>query len=222
MMASLFSSFDPSTYYFSLNWMSLLMFTIMMPYCYWLTPSRMSMLWLLLNKKLHKELKIMLSEKSKGSTLIMITIFTLILLNNFMGLFPYIFTATSHMSITLCLALPMWISFMIYGWTKKTNHMFAHLTPQGTPPALMFFMVCIETISNLIRPGALAVRLSANMIAGHLLMTLLGQLGPMMSFISVWLILLSQILLLTLEMAVSMIQAYVFTVLTSLYSKEVN
>nr|YP_010117201.1 ATP synthase F0 subunit 6 [Downesia tarsata]QPM99429.1 ATP synthase F0 subunit 6 [Downesia tarsata] len=222
MMTSLFSSFDPSTYILSFNWLSLTLFILIMPYFFWMVPSRNMMLWISIMKIMHKEMKILLPETSKGSTILFTSIFAFILINNFLGLFPYIFTATSHMNITLSMALPLWLSFMIFGWIKKTNYMFAHLTPQGTPPALMFFMVCIETISNLIRPGALAVRLSANMIAGHLLLTLLGQMGPMMNLISVWLVLFSQIILLILEMAVSVIQAYVFTVLASLYSKEVN
>lgn len=80
----------------------------------------------------------------------------------------------------------------------------------------------IETISNVIRPGTLAVRLTANIIAGHLLMTLLGNTGP--SFITslLWILIIVQILLLILESAVSIIQAYVFAVLSTLYSSEVN
>ncbi|WP_431834057.1 F0F1 ATP synthase subunit A, partial [Escherichia coli] len=61
--------------------------------------------------------------------------------------------------------------------------MFAHLVPQGTPPVLIPFIVCIETIRNIIRPGTLAVRLAANIIAGHLLLTLLGNTGPFLSYI---------------------------------------
>jgi hypothetical protein len=61
---------------------------------------------------------------------------------------------------------------------QTTNHIFEHLVPQGTSTILIPFMVVIETIRNLIRPGTLAVRLTANIIAGHLLLTLLGNNGP--------------------------------------------
>nr|YP_010284550.1 ATP synthase F0 subunit 6 [Xoanodera maculata]UKQ56293.1 ATP synthase F0 subunit 6 [Xoanodera maculata] len=224
MMANLFSSFDPTTNFnFSLNWLSIFLGLIIIPPLFWMIPSRTSMLWIKLIYTLHKEFKVLLgSNNTQGSTLIFISLFSFILFNNFMGLFPYIFTSTSHMVLTLTLALPLWLSFMIYGWTNNTILMFAHLVPQGTPPVLMPFMVCIETISNVIRPGTLAIRLSANMIAGHLLMTLLGNTGPMLSLVLVNCLIIAQILLLTLEFAVSIIQSYVFAVLSTLYSSEVN
>jgi F-type H+-transporting ATPase subunit a len=99
--------------------------------------------------------------------------------------------------------------------------MFAHLVPQGTPGVLIPFMVCIETIRNVIRPGTLAVRLSANIIAGHLLITLMGNTGPGMSSVIVSLLVVGQLCLLVLESAVSIIQGYVFSVLRTLYSREV-
>nr|AXS66554.1 ATP synthase F0 subunit 6 [Latridiidae sp. 1 KM-2017] len=223
MMANLFSSFDPSTNLnMSLNWMSSLLGILFIPYMYWLIPSRLNMLWINLTSTLHKEFKILLGTNSSGSSLIFISLFSFILFNNFLGLFPYIFTSSSHLSMTLILALPLWLSFMLYGWINNTIHMFAHLVPQGTPPVLMPFMVCIETISNIIRPGTLAVRLTANMIAGHLLMTLLGNTGPMMSIYLLNILIIVQLLLLVLESAVSIIQSYVFAVLTTLYSSEVN
>jgi len=100
--------------------------------------------------------------------------------------------------------------------------MFAHLVPQGTPSALMSFIVVIETISNAIRPGTLAVRLSANMIAGHLLLTLLGNQTALANNSILASLIFAQIALLILEAAVAIIQAYVFIVLTSLYLSESN
>nr|AXS65714.1 ATP synthase F0 subunit 6 [Cerambycidae sp. 7 KM-2017] len=224
MMTNLFSSFDPSTNFnLSLNWLSSMIGLLIIPPMFWLIPSRLNFLWNKIILTLHNEFKILLGNKnSQGSTLIFISLFSLILFNNFLGLFPYIFTSSSHMVLTLSLALPLWLSFMIYGWLKNTIHMFAHLVPQGTPPVLMPFMVCIESISNIIRPGTLAVRLSANMIAGHLLMTLLGNTGPSLNLMLINILILVQILLLILESAVSIIQSYVFTVLSTLYSSEVN
>nr|APX39208.1 ATP synthase F0 subunit 6 [Gonioctena olivacea] len=223
MMMNLFSSFDPSSNLgFSLNWLSTFLGLLVIPPMFWLIPSRLSMFWTKIMFTLHKEFKILIVNKFQGSTLIFVSLFSLVLFNNFLGLFPYIFTSTSHMTMTLTLALPLWLSFMIYGWINNTIHMFAHLVPQGTPAVLMPFMVCIETISNIIRPGTLAVRLSANMIAGHLLMTLLGNTGPMLSMLMINILLITQMLLLVLESAVSIIQSYVFAILSTLYSSEVN
>nr|ARH54563.1 ATP synthase F0 subunit 6 [Oxyomus sylvestris] len=224
MMTNLFSTFDPGTWMnTSLNWMSTFLGLMFIPSMFWLIPSRYSFLWNKVNMTLHNEFKTLLGNPNiKGMTLIFISLFSMIMFNNFLGLFPYIFTSTSHLSLTLTLALPLWLSFMIYGWLNHTMHMFAHLVPQGTPPALMSFMVLIETISNVIRPGTLAVRLAANMIAGHLLLSLLGNTGPHLSLALLNILIITQILLLTLESAVSIIQSYVFAVLSTLYSSEVN
>jgi len=83
-------------------------------------------------------------------------------------------------------------------------------------------MVVIETIRNMIRPGTLAVRLSANIIAGHLLLTLLGNQTALSERFVLLSLISTQIALLVLEAAVAIIQAYVFMVLTSLYLSESN
>nr|AWN56198.1 ATP synthase F0 subunit 6 [Colaspis sp. DPP-2018] len=224
MMVNLFSSFDPSTNFnMSLNWMSTFLGLILIPPMYWIIPSRIYILWNKIILILHKEFKILINNKnSQGSTLILISLFTLIMFNNFLGLFPYIFTSTSHLILSLTLALPLWLSFMFFGWINNTTHMLAHLVPQGTPGILMPFMVCIETISNIIRPMTLAIRLTANMIAGHLLLTLLGNTGSSMTMSMIMILLIIQIALLILESAVALIQSYVFAVLMTLYSSEVN
>lgn len=222
MIANLFSSFDPSTKIFSLNWLSSIIGLFLVPVRFWLIPSRLNILWIKIIITLHKEFKVLLNTTAKGRTLIFIRLFTFILLNNFLGLFPYIFTRTRHLILSLGLALPLWLRFIIYGWTNNTTHILAHLVPQGTPPVLIPFIVCIETIRNVIRPGTLAIRLSANMIAGHLLITLLGNTGPTLPLLLINILLIVQIALLVLESAVSIIQSYVFAVLRTLYSREVN
>uniref|UniRef100_A0AAU7YV06 ATP synthase subunit a n=1 Tax=Cheilosia ochreipila TaxID=3103808 RepID=A0AAU7YV06_9MUSC len=223
-MSNLFSVFDPSSSIFnlSLNWLSTFMGLLLIPSMFWFMPSRYHIMWNNMLLILHKEFKTLLGNPNqKGTTIIFISLFSLILFNNFMGLFPYIFTSTSHLVLTLSLSLPLWLTFMIYGWMNHTQHMFTHLVPQGTPSILMPFMVCIETISNIIRPGTLAVRLTANMIAGHLLLTLLGNTGHSLSYTIMMFLLVIQIILLTLESAVAIIQSYVFAILNTLYSSEV-
>nr|YP_010485978.1 ATP synthase F0 subunit 6 [Papilio dialis]UVW82137.1 ATP synthase F0 subunit 6 [Papilio dialis] len=226
MMNNLFSIFDPSTNIFnlSLNWCSTFIGLLFIPYSFWLIPNRHFILWNFILNKLHNEFKMLLSTNSinKGSTFIFISLFSFILFNNFLGLFPYIFTSTSHLTISLTISLSLWLSFMLYGWINNYQHMFIHMIPQGTPSILMPFMVLIETISNIIRPGTLAVRLTANMIAGHLLLTLLSSTGNNMSFYLLFILIFMQILLLILESAVAIIQAYVISILSTLYSSEVN
>nr|YP_010613682.1 ATP synthase F0 subunit 6 [Lethe chandica]AHH92977.1 ATP synthase F0 subunit 6 [Lethe dura]WAR69326.1 ATP synthase F0 subunit 6 [Lethe chandica] len=225
MMSNLFSIFDPSTNIFnlSLNWISTFIGLMFIPYSFWFMPNRYFMLWNFISSKLHNEFKTLMGTNSfNGSTFIFISLFFFVLFNNFLGLFPYIFTSTSHLNLSLTLSLTLWLSFMIYGWINNTQHMFIHMIPQGTPTILMPFMVLIETISNIIRPGTLAVRLTANMIAGHLLLTLLGNSGMNMPNYLLFILIFTQILLLILEFAVAIIQSYVITILSTLYSSETN
>nr|QPT74076.1 ATP synthase F0 subunit 6 [Micadina brachyptera] len=225
MMTNLFSIFDPSTSMMnlSMNWMSSLLSMMVLTNIYWLMNNRYSMMWSMPMNILKKEFKILLKPKTnKGTTLIFISLFVLIMINNLMGLFPYMFTSTSHLTMTLTLALPLWLAFMMFGWIKNTENMFKHLVPTGTPGILMPFMVCIESISNIIRPGTLSVRLAANMIAGHLILTLLGNTTMSANINMLPFMLIIQMLLLTLETAVAIIQSYVFAVLSTLYASEVN
>nr|ADM61539.1 ATP synthase F0 subunit 6 [Grapholita molesta] len=225
MMNNLFSIFDPTTNLFnlSINWLSTLIGLMFIPYSFWLIPNRFMVLWNLILNTLHKEFKTLLGVNGlNGSTFIFVSMFSFMLFNNFLGLFPYIFTSTSHLTLSLSISLPLWLSFMLYGWINNSQHMFAHMIPQGTPGILMPFMVLIETISNIIRPGTLAVRLTANMIAGHLLMTLLSGTGPHMASYFVIFLVMIQILLMVLESAVAVIQSYVISILSNLYASEVN
>nr|YP_010305121.1 ATP synthase F0 subunit 6 [Imosca coreana]ULR87028.1 ATP synthase F0 subunit 6 [Imosca coreana] len=225
MMSNLFSIFDPSTNLFniSFNWISTILGILFIPYSFWLIPNRHFFFWNFILLKLHNEFKTLLKNNYfKGSTFIFISMFSFILFNNFLGLFPYIFTSTSHLTLSLSISLPLWLSFMIYGWLNNSQHMFIHMIPQGTPSILMPFMVLIETISNIIRPGTLAVRLTANMIAGHLLMTLLSGTGNILPSYLIMILIIIQILLLILESAVAIIQSYVIAILSTLYSSEVN
>nr|ALO64509.1 ATP synthase F0 subunit 6 [Andrena cineraria] len=222
MMTNLFSIFDPSTSTMtSMNWISLSIPMTIMSFNYWYLPSRMNMMWLLLNKFMMTEFKMLTKKKLFINLIIFISLMKLILLFNLFGLFPYIFTPTSHLNVNLTLSLSLWISFMIYGWWMNTNKMFTHLVPMNTPTVLMNFMVMIESISNIIRPWTLAIRLTANMLAGHLLLSLLGS--SMSKFLMVIpIMLMIQNMLFILEISVAMIQSYVFSILSTLYFNESN
>nr|ALO64522.1 ATP synthase F0 subunit 6 [Andrena semilaevis] len=222
MMTNLFSIFDPSTSTVtSLNWISLMIPLMIMQYNYWYLPSRMNLTWSLLNKFMFIELKLLTKKKLYINLIIFISLMKMILMFNLLGLFPYIFTPTSHLNVNLTLSLSLWISFMIYGWTINTNKMFIHLVPMNTPTVLMNFMVMIESISNIIRPWTLAIRLTANMLAGHLLLSLLGN--SLSHFLIIMpIMVMIQNMLFILEISVAMIQSYVFSILSTLYFNESN
>nr|UYO79192.1 ATP synthase F0 subunit 6 [Arctopsyche sp. XG-2022] len=224
MMNNLFSIFDPSSNFMNLplNWMSSIYVIMFFPLLYWLIPNRSTILLTKILQILNNEIYTLLKNKSfKGTSLIFMVLFMIIILNNFMGLFPYIFTSSSHLVFNLSFSLPIWFTLMFFGWLNKTENMFSHLIPSGTPPILMPFMVLIESISNFIRPLTLAVRLTANMIAGHLLISLLSNNGNNVPLYLYWLIITFELLLMVLESSVAIIQSYVFTILSTLYTSEI-
>nr|YP_009987561.1 ATP synthase F0 subunit 6 [Perkinsiella saccharicida]QBZ38034.1 ATP synthase F0 subunit 6 [Perkinsiella saccharicida] len=217
MLTNLFSSFDPSTTInIQLNWLALTMILIFIPNKFWIKESRNSMIKVSILKFMSKEMNFIYFNKQIITILKSIFLMTIII--NLMGLTPYVFTPTSHLSISMALGLPLWISFMTFSWKNYTNLMFTHLLPMNTPPLIAPFMVVVESLSNLIRPISLSVRLTANMIAGHLLMTLLGNIN---SIKSMPMLLILQMILLTFEISVAFIQAYVFTILMTMYSSEI-
>nr|YP_010163944.1 ATP synthase F0 subunit 6 [Gonyosoma frenatum]QRK25748.1 ATP synthase F0 subunit 6 [Gonyosoma frenatum] len=154
---------------------------------------------------------------------VLTSLLIVILLSNLLGLLPYTFTSTSQLSMNMAMAIPLWMATVIIGMTKKPTSTLAHMLPEGSPPPLIPFMIIIETISLLMRPMALGVRLTANITAGHLLMTMVST--ATLNFIKThialsimtWLLLL---LLSILELAVACIQAYVFVLLIILYLQE--
>lgn len=221
MISNLFSIFDPSTsIYTSLNWITPLICLLTIPSLYWVSPSNTHIIWIKIIWRLKREINAILKNNLIKNSFLIIRILILIILTNFFRLTPYIFTNTTHLTLSLSLRLPLWLSFIIFGWSQHTQKIFTHLVPQGTPAILIPFIVLIETTRNVIRPLTLAVRLTANIIAGHLLLTLLSSTGSTLNIILLSIILLTQCLLLRLEISVALIQAYVFSILRTLYCSE--
>jgi len=222
MIINIFSIFDPSTSsYFSLNWFRLILLFLFFPFNFWLLPSRQIYSWTLIINYIFNEFKILI-QYSFSNIILLISLILLIFFNNFLGLFPYIFTASSHINFCLSLSLSFWICIIIYRIINFLSDLLTHLTPQGTPVILIPFIVIIESIRLIIRPLTLAIRLTANIIAGHLLLSLLGSSGQSINnIILIRIIIFSQIILYSLEIAVSIIQAYVFSILSTLYSREI-
>nr|AGS18249.1 ATP synthase F0 subunit 6 [Mesoplodon densirostris] len=173
-----------------------------------------------LTKLTSKQLMNMHSPKGQTWSLMLISLLLFIASTNLLGMLPHSFTPTTQLSMNIGMAIPLWAGAVITGFRNKTKMSLAHLLPQGTPTFLIPMLVIIETISLFIQPVALAVRLTANITAGHLLMHLIGKttLVLMSINLSVALITFMILILLTiLEFAVALIQAYVFTLLVSLY-----
>nr|AZL93403.1 ATP synthase F0 subunit 6 [Habroteleia persimilis] len=218
-MMNIFNIFDPMiNLYLSLNWLMITMIYFYLPYLYWMIPSRWLFLWLLIFNFINKEASIL---KMKIFKISFTPLFFMFMLTNFLGLFPFIFTSSSHMTMNLSFSITFWLSFMLMGWIFNTKYMLMHQVPMGTPNILMPFMVMIEFISNIIRPLTLSIRLTANMIAGHLLLTLISNNGNKLMFLMSILLIIIQTMLMLLELSVAFIQSYVFTILLMLYSQEI-
>lgn len=223
IISRLFSIFDPSTFIFSFNWTSTFIFVIFSFSSFWCITSNYNISFYLIINSIFNEIKTTLGKSTPlGRSIFILSIFIFILWNNFIGLFPYIFTSSSHISLTFSLAITFWISLIIYSWVNYVIFSLAHLVPQGTPFALIIFIVLIERIRQVIRPLTLAVRLMANIIAGHLLITLVGNIAASSIALTFVGSINAFLLLSILEIAVSIIQAYVFTILLTLYARETN
>nr|YP_010745301.1 ATP synthase F0 subunit 6 [Troglonectes jiarongensis]WET58857.1 ATP synthase F0 subunit 6 [Troglonectes jiarongensis] len=155
--------------------------------------------------------------------LLLASLMVFLITTNMLGLLPYTFTPTTQLSLNMGFAVPLWLATVIIGLRNQPTIALGHLLPEGTPAPLVPVLIIIETISLLIRPLALGVRLTANLTAGHLLIQLIATavfvLLPMMPTVAI--LTATVLFLLTLlEIAVAMIQAYVFVLLLSLYLQE--
>nr|YP_010026406.1 ATP synthase F0 subunit 6 [Phocoena spinipinnis]QOQ85030.1 ATP synthase F0 subunit 6 [Phocoena spinipinnis]QOQ85056.1 ATP synthase F0 subunit 6 [Phocoena spinipinnis]UFK29618.1 ATP synthase F0 subunit 6 [Phocoena spinipinnis] len=176
-----------------------------------------------LTKLTSKQLMITHNPKGQIWSLMLISLFLFIASTNLLGMMPHSFTPTTQLSMNLGMAIPLWAGAVIMGFRNKTKMSLAHLLPLGTPTFLIPMLVMIETISLLIQPLALAVRLTANITAGHLLLHLIGSATLVLTSISLPTALITftiLTLLVVLEFAVALIQAYVFTLLVSLYLQD--
>nr|YP_010130014.1 ATP synthase F0 subunit 6 [Cricetulus sokolovi]QPZ50487.1 ATP synthase F0 subunit 6 [Cricetulus sokolovi] len=174
--------------------------------------------WLI--KLITKQMMAIHSPKGRTWSLMLASLIIFIGSTNLLGLLPHTFTPTTQLSMNLGMAIPLWAGAVILGFRHKMKDSLAHFLPQGTPIPLIPMLIIIETISLFIQPMALAVRLTANITAGHLLMHLIGGATLVLTTISLPTAMITFIILIMLtilEFAVALIQAYVFTLLVSLY-----
>nr|YP_009652252.1 ATP synthase F0 subunit 6 [Pantherina griselda]QDA22116.1 ATP synthase F0 subunit 6 [Pantherina griselda] len=221
MNENLFASFATPT----MMGLPIVMLIIMFPSIMFPSPNRLiNNRWITLQQWLiqltSKQMMMIHNQKGQTWTLMLISLILFIGSTNLLGLLPHSFTPTTQLSLNLGMAIPLWAGTVITGFRNKTKASLAHFLPQGTPLPLIPMLIIIETISLFIQPMALAVRLTANITAGHLLIHLIGgatlvlmNISPTTAFITFIIL----VMLTILEFAVALIQAYVFTLLVSLY-----
>lgn len=148
---------------------------------------------------------------------IVFTVFMFVLFCNLLGMVPYSFTVTSHIIITFAIAAVIFIAITILGFVRHGLHYFSLFLPEGTPALLAPLMVLIELFSYLSRPVSLAVRLAANMTAGHIVMKLLASF-TIMGGLTLGIFPFAFLTIMQgFEIFVAILQAYIFTILSCVY-----
>jgi F-type H+-transporting ATPase subunit a len=153
------------------------------------------------------------------------SIFLFILTGNLVGMIPGMFTFTSHIIVTFSLATMVLLFVTIIGFVRHGMKFFSIFAPSGLPKALMPPLVIVELLSYFIRPISLSIRLFANMMAGHTIMKVFAGFVPMLGTISGGAILgiapmAANVILTGFEIVVSLLQAYIFTILTCVYLRD--
>ena len=158
-----------------------------------------------------------LHENARRYFPFVLTLFCFILFANVLGLVPYSFTVTSHLIVTLSLALTVFIGATIIGFIRNGFGYLKLFVPSGVPAVLLPLVVVIEIVSYFIRPMSLSIRLFANMMAGHMMLKVMAGFVVMLGVTAGWLPLAAMVGLMGLELLVAALQAYVFALLTCMY-----
>lgn len=220
MIINLFSVFDPTSYYgISLNWIIMILLLFILPRKYYLINSGSFLIFKSIFLGVRKVFREVSYPNYIALNFICVMTFLYLILNNIIGLFPFIFTGTAHLYITLGIGFVLWISFFLIGWIKIFSFRAAHLVPNGSPLILAPLIVIIERVRHLIRPFTLSVRLAANIMAGHLIIGLLSRIR-IIRILGFSVSMLFQRILLVLEFGVAIIQGFVFRILLLLYALE--
>ena len=154
---------------------------------------------------------------------IVFTLFFFILFGNFLGVFPYFFTFTSHIAVTLAMSLFVFILVTFVAIKEHGLHFFSYFVPKGIPAVLTPLLVLIEVISYLSRIISLSVRLFANMMAGHVMLEVFGAFVVMLGlaggifYVPAAFSFSVNVILIGFELLVATLQAYVFAILTCIY-----
>nr|YP_002727982.1 ATP synthase F0 subunit 6 [Pyramidella dolabrata]ACE62850.1 ATP synthase F0 subunit 6 [Pyramidella dolabrata] len=152
--------------------------------------------------------------------LMTLSLMLMLILLNLSGLLPFVYSFTSSLWFASSLGLALWGFLIVSGWVYSPKKSSAHLAPAGAPAVLIPFLVLIETVSLLIRPLTLTIRLVANISAGHIVLGLVANVLCSSGLLGLSLLLPISVGYFMFEVFVSFIQAYIFTLLIGLYSHE--
>lgn len=144
------------------------------------------------------------------------SLFMFFLVGNMLGLLPYSFTFTSHLAVTFGMAMVVFIGTTVIAFAKHGIKFFGFFLPHGTPIFVAPLLVPIEILSYFFRPISLALRLFANMTAGHTLLKVFGGFVVAMGVAGV-VPLVAVIAVTGIEVIIAFLQAFVFTILTCIY-----
>nr|ADB93397.1 ATP synthase F0 subunit 6 [Potamopyrgus antipodarum]ADB93423.1 ATP synthase F0 subunit 6 [Potamopyrgus antipodarum]ADB93449.1 ATP synthase F0 subunit 6 [Potamopyrgus antipodarum]ADB93579.1 ATP synthase F0 subunit 6 [Potamopyrgus antipodarum]AVN97734.1 ATP synthase F0 subunit 6 [Potamopyrgus antipodarum] len=228
MLVDIFSSFDDNNQVFMslyfLMWGFSLLTVLLFSSSYWLTVPRYDAIIKTFKETVTSQIFRSFGFNMGGFINVVTGLFLFLIFMNLGGLIPYVFSTTSHLAVSLSLGLPLWLSLVISAIFFNPSSVVAGLLPMGAPAPLNPFLVIIETVSILVRPITLSVRLTANMSAGHIVLTLIGNYLTasffMSSMFSMLLLISIQVLYTIFEFGISLIQAYIFCLLITLYSDE--
>lgn len=144
------------------------------------------------------------------------TLFTFVLTLNLLGMMPYGFTVTSQVVVTFAIATMVFVAVTVTGFVKHGLKFLSLFLPHGTPVYIAPLMILIELFSFLSRPISLSIRLAGNMIAGHVLLKVLGGFVVMMGVYGIVPIPF-MVVMVGFEFFVAILQAYLFTILACVY-----
>nr|YP_010944771.1 ATP synthase F0 subunit 6 [Mastigoteuthis agassizii]YP_010944777.1 ATP synthase F0 subunit 6 [Mastigoteuthis agassizii]WMC20869.1 ATP synthase F0 subunit 6 [Mastigoteuthis agassizii]WMC20875.1 ATP synthase F0 subunit 6 [Mastigoteuthis agassizii]WMC20959.1 ATP synthase F0 subunit 6 [Mastigoteuthis agassizii]WMC20965.1 ATP synthase F0 subunit 6 [Mastigoteuthis agassizii] len=228
MMVDIFSSFDDhnSTLFSAhfMTWSLSLWSLFFINSSYWVNPSNLTNMMNMPKQAINIQVTRSFSMNLGGFSLLISSLFITIINFNMLGLMPYVFSTTSHLAMTFTLALPLWLSLIMSSYANNPYSSLAFMLPLGTPSFLMPFLPIIETLSIMVRPITLSIRLAANISAGHIILTLIGDYLTisMLSnnyFVSS-MVMLIQIGYFIFEIGIGIIQGYIFSLLITLYTDD--
>ena len=210
-------SFTNSSLFMTFTALTIIMFLYLSTKEKKIVPGKIQLISELLYNFIAKMISDTAGSKAKPYFPFIFSLFIFVLLCNMIGMLPYAFTVTSHIIVTMIMAIFIFIAVTFIGFVKHGFKYLSIFVPKGVPVVLLPLITIIEIISYLSRPISLSVRLFANMMAGHTMLKVFGGFVISLGIVGGWLPLTFSVALTGLEILVAFLQAYVFAILTCIY-----